>query len=267
MIGHEIHEGNEVWSCYIKFVQLVERLCALPFTFKESKILEILIPEFFQLYLQLFSDINMTPKAHFLTQYPEMIRRFGPLVKTLRFEAKQYFNSVIHLCKSRKNIFLTMTKRHQFMMYLHNSKECFLEHVKPCIFKSKEVAVEMSDFYKKEAVVNLFPLTENDLMTSGSAILFHGQKYSLGDAIITGFNNDDYTFGLVDTVLLHNGNVYLLFGLVDTVLLHNGNIYLLYDFLDVDYFGFHVKCYKLSKTEHKYLLLISNLPFIKSLLH
>ena len=79
-------------------------------------------------------------------------------------------------------------------------------------------------------------------MTSGSAILFHGQKYSSGDVIITGFINDDYTFGLIDTVLLHNGNVYLL-----------------YDFLHIDYFDFHVNCYKVSKTGHKYLLLISNL--------
>ena len=88
------------------------------------------------------------------------------------------------------------------MMYLHHSKECLLEHVKPCIFKSKEVTVEMLDFYQKQALVNLLPLIENDLMTSGSAILFHGQKYSLGDVIITGFSNDDYTFGLVDAVTM-----------------------------------------------------------------
>ena len=65
------------------------------------------------------------------------------------------------------------------MMYLYYSKECFLEHVKPCIFKIKEDAVEMLDFYQKQAVVNLLPLTENDLMTLGSVILFHGQKSSL----------------------------------------------------------------------------------------
>ena len=180
MIEHEIDESNEVWTSYIKFVQLVERLCAPSFTFEELKTLEILIQEFFQLYLQLFPDINMKPKAHSLTHYPEMIKHFGPLVRTLRFEAKhQYFKSITHLCRNRKNIFLTMTKRHQFMMYLYYSKECFLEHVKPCIFKIKEDAVEMLDFYQKQAVVNLLPLTENDLMTLGSVILFHGQKSSL----------------------------------------------------------------------------------------
>ena len=31
-VGHEINEGNEVWSYYIKFVQLVERLCAPSFS-------------------------------------------------------------------------------------------------------------------------------------------------------------------------------------------------------------------------------------------
>ena len=39
----------------------------------------------------------MKPKAYFLIHYPEMIRRFGPLVKTLRFETKhQYFKSLIY---------------------------------------------------------------------------------------------------------------------------------------------------------------------------
>ena len=37
----------------------------------------------------------------------------------------------------------------------------------------------MLDFYQKQAVVNLLPLTENDLMTLGSVTLFHGQKSSL----------------------------------------------------------------------------------------
>ena len=79
-------------------------------------------------------------------------------------------------------------------------------------------------------------------MTSGSAILFHGQKYSSGDVIITGFNSGDYKFGLVDTVFLHNDN--------DSPL---------YDVLDINYFDFYVNCFKVSKTGHKYLLLISNL--------
>ena len=79
----------------------------------------------------------------------------------IQFDAKhQYFKSLTHLCKNRKNIFLTITKRHQFTMYLHYSKECFLEHVKPYIFKSKEIAVEGLDFYQKQAVVNHLPLKE-----------------------------------------------------------------------------------------------------------
>ena len=46
---------------------------------------------FYVEYLKQFHDENLKPKANFLQHYPKMIERFGPLAKTLRFEAK-------HIC-------------------------------------------------------------------------------------------------------------------------------------------------------------------------
>ena len=129
MLGLNIPVGNEVWACLIHFGQLVERLCANSFTHSDLVILESQIKIFFSEFFDLFPDVNMKLKVHFRIHYPTMIRRFGPLVKTLRFEPKHsYLKSSLSGNKNRKNIWLSLAKCHQYMMYLHYSKEFLLQH-------------------------------------------------------------------------------------------------------------------------------------------
>ena len=91
MLGELIKEENNcVYIYLIKFSILVERLCASSFSNSDLIILDFIIEEFFDTYYQLFPDANKKPKSHFLRHYSEMIKRFGPLVQTLRFEAKHH---------------------------------------------------------------------------------------------------------------------------------------------------------------------------------
>ena len=106
ILGPHVPEGNSYWDLFINFVQLVEKLYSLSFTFTEF----VLIAEhikllFFSEYVQLFDDVKLKPKAHFVFHYPHMIERFGPLVKTLRFGAKNgYFKGLYSNNKNRKNM-------------------------------------------------------------------------------------------------------------------------------------------------------------------
>ena len=111
MIGEKIDENDEVWKCYIKFVILSERLSATSFSDSDLIVLDLLTDEFFLSYLENFPDINLKPKAHFLRHYSDMIRRFGPPAKTLRFESKhQYFKLLSHLTVNRKKNWQTLAK-------------------------------------------------------------------------------------------------------------------------------------------------------------
>ena len=72
--------------------------------------------EFFPQFLDEFGEnYDLKPKGHFLEHYSKMTEIFGPLVKTLRFEAKySYFKSCLAgNKKQKKNIFQTVAKRHQ----------------------------------------------------------------------------------------------------------------------------------------------------------
>ena len=123
------------------------------------------IKRFFSEFIDLFPEVDMKPKAHFLIDYPTIIRRFGPLVKTLRFESKHsYFKSFLSGNKNRKNVWLSLAKRHQYMMYLHYSKEFLLEHNCPRGVGTMEVCIEAFNGYEQVELLIAFSLKSDDIL-------------------------------------------------------------------------------------------------------
>ena len=61
-----------------------------------------------------------------------MIKAFGPLVKSLRFESEHgYFKSTFSGSQNRKNICYSFVKRHQMLIHLNYKKPNLLEHSDP----------------------------------------------------------------------------------------------------------------------------------------
>ena len=120
MVGSFVPQSDSAWLIYLQFLQISERLCSPKFSRGDLVFLQSLIDEFFPQFLDEFGEnYDLKPKDHFLQHYPKMIEIFGPLVKTLRFEAKHsYFKSCLAGNKNRKNIFQTMAKRRQIYMFL-----------------------------------------------------------------------------------------------------------------------------------------------------
>ena len=105
MLGEYVEIDNEFWNFLVLFCQLTERLCALEFSNSDLVYLDESLHSFFSKYMSKFPDVIIKPKAHFIQHYPQMISRFGPLVKTLRFESKHsFFKSALASNKNRKNI-------------------------------------------------------------------------------------------------------------------------------------------------------------------
>ena len=128
MISSLVPLGNNVWSVYIEFVQIVEILCGTKFTNIDLFLLQKKIDTFFPKYMDFFPNIITKPKGHFLQHYPGMIRMFGPLIKTLRFESKNgYFKSTFQSNKNRNNVCYSMAERHQMLMHIHYAKSSLLD--------------------------------------------------------------------------------------------------------------------------------------------
>ena len=120
MVGHLIPRGNTVWGIYIKLLQIVEMLCTDESSNSDLLLLQNEINTFFQNYVDVFQNVSIKPQGHYLQHYPAMIRKSGPLVKTLRFESKNgYFKSTFQASKNRKNVCFSMGTRHQMRIYLN----------------------------------------------------------------------------------------------------------------------------------------------------
>ena len=220
LFGQHIPTGNEVWNLCVSFCQVVERLCAVTFTRGDLAILQFLIDNFLERYVSLFPDLNLKPKAHFLRHYPEIIGRFGPLIKTLRFEAKHgYFKSLFNINKNRKNVFQSMAKRHQFM-FLHYAQDNLLGHKKPHCFGRQEVPVELFKGPIQPVIRESICLHRADLITKGYAVELNGQRYNTGEALLLGFDGDEYLFGIIECIIVHKAKVYSLVEKMETVSYH-----------------------------------------------
>ena len=93
--------------------------------------------------MDVFEDIRLKPKAHFLIYYLKMIERFGPLIKHLRFESRNgYFNNLNSNNKNKENVCQYLAKRHQFMICLHHNNENILLHNDEISTKMSEIPVE-----------------------------------------------------------------------------------------------------------------------------
>ena len=142
MIGEHVVRGNEIWELLILLCQLTERLCAEEFSKSDLLYLDELLHSFFSNYTVEFPETGLKRKAHFIQHYPQMIFRFGPLVKTPRFESKHsFFKSALELSKNRKKHLSVKAKKHQFWMYLDYSSKLDNQSI-PQGIGANEVAIE-----------------------------------------------------------------------------------------------------------------------------
>jgi hypothetical protein len=89
-------------------------------------------------YLELFIKNNpsskLTPKQHFLTHYPSVIRKCGPArnYSTIRFESKHsYFKKVNSATHNHINLSKSLATRHQLMQVYHSLSPQYYDDMIP----------------------------------------------------------------------------------------------------------------------------------------
>ena len=116
MIGCFIPIGNEIWEMLMLLKDIVDIVFAPKLTNRHVSILDTIIKEHHNLYLEHFGDIGLKPKHNFLIHYPRLIIEYGPLIRAwcMRFEAKHhYFKRVAQRLQNFKTFLSTLANRHQ----------------------------------------------------------------------------------------------------------------------------------------------------------
>lgn len=129
----DLLENISSWQSILHLRKIVNILMAFKLSVNQIAILRCLINEYIEMRRNLFPDIKLKPKHHFLMHYPYLIQQFGPLrhLWTLRHESKhKYFKNLIKHIPNYKNILFLFATRHQLLQsIICSSKNAFNSNV------------------------------------------------------------------------------------------------------------------------------------------
>ena len=180
IIGEVVPENDSAWSVILELKDIVEILVSSSFTEESLSYLEAKIFEHRKLLIEVFPDVKLKPKHHFLEHYPGLIRCFGPVVDfwTFRFEAKHsFFKKAARDLNNFKNIVLSLANKHQLMLAYFLDMPCLY---KPAVEVERATysSVENLSTLVKQAIQHKFShLTTVSLATTA---FIHGTKYVKG---------------------------------------------------------------------------------------
>ncbi|XP_036419954.1 uncharacterized protein LOC118803580 [Colossoma macropomum] len=205
MIGDKIPEKEKTWQILLDLKDIVELLATSQFSNETLCYLESKISDHRSLLKEVFPDFHLLPKHHFLEHYPEVIRRFGPLIDfwTIRFEAKHsFFKRVVHDVKNFKNILLTLATKHQLSLaYYLDLPSLFRPDLE--VGHVAVVSPETLEHSIKKAIeLKYASITTISLATHAC---LHGTKYSEGMFLSVGHTSGLPDFGkLVKIIIVSN---------------------------------------------------------------
>ncbi|XP_066933831.1 uncharacterized protein [Clytia hemisphaerica] len=211
MIGDFVSSSDDVWALLIEFLEILERLLAKSFDRYDLIFIQHLLDEFFENYGKLFPGASVKAKSHFLKHYPNQTFKYGPLIQTLRFESKNgYFKDVVKHSKNRINLCKTMAVHHQMLMYLHYRKDNILTRKLPKGISMNEAAVETLDIQFQNPIKKSLKIMSSDLLMVGKAVVMNGHRYSVDEAVVLSYQNDDYVFGIIKLIIFFKTEIFLL---------------------------------------------------------
>lgn len=209
LVGSKVPEDDRVWAVLMELKDVVELALCPSFTNENLDYFRCKISEHRQTLLEVFPEVKLRPKHHYLEHYPALVKCFGPLLHlwTMRFEAKhRFFKRVVHDTQNFKNILKTMAVRHQHMMAYYLAAASFF---KPKIQAYKIDSVLVSTL-PDIAQVHIGEHTTSDTIYQTSKVAIDGTEYVCGMFLSVGDSGGLSKFSRIEQILLVNHNIFFL---------------------------------------------------------
>ncbi|KAK0132606.1 hypothetical protein N1851_032474 [Merluccius polli] len=205
LIGDLIPEDNQQWELLLMLLNCMEFIFSPSITSPGILFLEKIIQEHHSLFLELFPDLHLRPKHHFMLHYPMAIKQLGPLRQywAMRFEAKHgFFKRICHVTCNFRNIAKTMAFRHQLMQCHHFMSNSVLSHI-------PEIGPGNSSFLATvEGITEIQVALDVPLFSEAylpAWVKYKGSEYRSGMMVFLSCDSEgDPQFGLIKTVLVLN---------------------------------------------------------------
>lgn len=109
------NELEPLWTCIESLLQIMQILYSRSISENDVKTLEKLIEAHLSSVIEIFKQ-GLTPKQHFLTHYPSLIRLNGPVIHNwcMRMEGKhRFFTEIADRNNQYGNVPFTLSQAHQ----------------------------------------------------------------------------------------------------------------------------------------------------------
>ncbi|CAL1293885.1 unnamed protein product, partial [Larinioides sclopetarius] len=187
--------------------RIVEIVCAPKVTIQQVCFLQDLIEDYLEARIEAFPQIPLRPKHHYLTHYPVLIQKFGPLIRmwTMRFESKHsYFKKCIKSAQNFKNLTKTLSERHQFLQAYISTNEIFND--KPILPDSASTFdINLYDKNVQKIIIDKIGIC-NDAVVSQN-ICYRGIQYKTNMYLPISRIENNIVFGKILFILVINEKI------------------------------------------------------------
>lgn len=192
-------DGQLYVSIISDLIELVQLIMAETISEADVAGLQNQISDWLLRLREVYPDFHMTPKFHYLVHYPSEIKKHGPPTKycTIRFESKhQELKAFLRSSKNRRNVCLTMARKHQLRMCTTFSDPSYLY----CGF---DVLSQLQALPMHLAGFSVWPEVDETHLIA-QKVSFCGTVYSVGDVVVVKSNSDEAYLLQVEHLLVHS---------------------------------------------------------------
>ncbi|XP_033115217.1 uncharacterized protein LOC117115483 [Anneissia japonica] len=215
LIGDKVPRNHAHWQLLLKLRQIMDIVFAREITEGMCHYLKYLIKDYHFLFQNLFLDINLIPKHHFIIHYPNALMEVGPIINcwSMRFEAKHYFGKLIAgvVCNF-KDICYTIAERHQIQQ-CHEWHSTKMQEY----FAKKFSAVKVFETECKDLILEKFPglFEQGEIYFTAKASIY-GTEYRAGMIVVTDMFNNLPLFGEIQSIFIFGDTPYIFGEMLDT---------------------------------------------------
>lgn len=214
-----VNEEDHFYPLLTQLLAIVQIVFSPVITLETTNLLKILIQEHLSQFKDMFPDVNITPKQHYLIHIPRMIKQLGPLVRHSCFvfeSAHNYFKEVARK-QNFKNLPMSLAERCQLLECSNfgDSNEDGKSHPLFSSERNYGVLSVPSDSAKKSlrAKLDQFGLLPGILLGSvyrASWVICHGTKFCKNGIFISRVDEESLLpiFGSVQQIWVVSDFIY-----------------------------------------------------------
>ena len=202
LIGDKIPQDDKNWQSFLVLLKICLIALSSAYSKETGAYLQILIEEKLWQIKELYPDLRIKPKMHYLVHYASQVE---PLIHTwtMRHEAKLSFIKRSSRRGNFKNIALTVARHHQrWLCYQLNCEPTLLSVRSEVSTRCTESKFSTKPEHIQSELKIICPgLKENSVIRSPMWVKIQSAKYRLGVAVLLHWDEMDVKFGKVIEIL------------------------------------------------------------------